>query len=274
MTTRIHGLLALLLLLQLPAWAADAPMKPEYARHVEALKPKVPEGFTIVVEEPFVVIGDESPADVKAFAKDTVRWAVKMLSQDYFGKPPSEIYDIWLFKGKESYERNTEAIFHEKPISPYGYCSGGRMLMNIATGGGTLVHEIVHAYIASNFPGCPTWFNEGLASLYEQCGAVDGYIHGYPNWRLPGLKEAIKAGRTPSFEKLMAMDQAEFYADWSACYGQARYLCYYMQEKGLLVKFYKEFRDNAKDDPRARRRSNGSSARRTSTPSRPAGKRK
>jgi hypothetical protein len=32
-------------------------------------------------------------------------------------------------------------------------------------------------------------------------------------------------------------------------YAQARYLCYYLQEKGLLARFYREFRANRKDDP-------------------------
>ena len=34
--------------------------------------------------------------------------------------------------------------------------------MNISTGGGTLVHEIVHPFIEANFPACPPWLNEGL----------------------------------------------------------------------------------------------------------------
>ena len=46
--------------------------------------------------------------------------------------------------------------------------------MNIATGGGTLVHEIVHPFVEANFPGCPTWFNEGLGSLYEQSAERKG----------------------------------------------------------------------------------------------------
>ena len=48
--------------------------------------------------------------------------------------------------------------------------------MNISTGGGTLVHEIVHPFIQSNFPNCPSWFNEGLGSLYEQCRERNGKI--------------------------------------------------------------------------------------------------
>ena len=50
------------------------------------------------------------------------------------------------------------------------------LVMNIATGGGTLVHEIVHPFMEANFPACPSWFNEGLGSLYEQSGARDGRI--------------------------------------------------------------------------------------------------
>lgn len=122
--------------------------------------------------------------------------------------------------------------------------------MNISTGGGTLVHEIVHPFIASNFPECPSWFNEGLASLYEQCGERDGKITGYTNWRLRGLQQAINGDKVPPFKELMSTTTREFYnADPGSNYGQARYLCYYLQERGLLVKYYHAFRKNAKADP-------------------------
>ena len=108
--------------------------------------------------------------------------------------------------------------------------------MNIATGGGTLVHEIVHPFMAANFPGCPAWFNEGLGSLYEQCGEDDGHIRGYTNWRLAGppagdpqeahslLEDAPARPATASSTKRTA----------GTNYAQARYLCYYLQERGLL----------------------------------------
>jgi hypothetical protein len=32
-------------------------------------------------------------------------------------------------------------------------------------------------------------------------------------------------------------------------YAQSRYLCYYLQEKKLLVKFYKQFHAHQKTDP-------------------------
>jgi hypothetical protein len=225
----------------------------DFARHVEVLKKKLPSGgFTIIVQPPFVVIGDESADSVKGHAENTIKWAVDKLKQDYFSRDPKEILDIWLFKDSDSYERNALALFGAKPDTPYGYYSSTHkaLIMNISTGGGTLVHEIVHPFIEANFPACPPWLNEGLGSLYEQSGEVSGHIHGYPNWRLPGLQNAIKAGRVPSFKSLTSLDAQGFYnEDKGTNYSQARYLCYYLQQRGLLVKFYKEFYLHQKTDP-------------------------
>ena len=86
--------------------------------------------------------------------------------------------------------------------------------------------------------------------MYEQCGEKDGHIYGYVNWRLPGLQRAIKAGQVGSFKNLLAMKLNAFYGDDRGVnYAQARYLCYYLQEKGLLLKFYKQFHANQKSDP-------------------------
>ena len=241
-----------------PAAAAKpetSPINPEndFAAHVERLKQKLPsQDFSIVIQPPFVVVGDESSEVVKEHSERTVKWAVDKLKQDYFTKDPKDILDIWLFKDSASYERNAVTLFGSKPTTPYGYFSSTHkaLVMNISTGGGTLVHEIVHPFIEANFPACPPWLNEGLGSLYEQCGEIDGHIHGYTNWRLPGLQDAIKAGTLTSFKKLLAMGNSAFYDDdRGANYAQARYLCYYLQQRGLLVKFYREFHAHQKDDP-------------------------
>ena len=109
--------------------------------------------------------------------------------------------------------------------------------MNIATGGGTLVHELVHPFIAASFPAVPAWFNEGLASLYEAVREEHGQMWGLPNWRLAGLQRAIRAGKLPSFAMMTGDSDARFYAS-STGYAQARYLCLYLQEKGLLHRYY------------------------------------
>ncbi len=227
----------------------------EFDQHMADIRQKVPsQEFTVVRQAPFVVIGDEPAEMVRSRASSIVKLAVDSLKRDYFAKDPTEIIDIWLFKDKESYEQHTREIFGDKPTTPYGYYSAQHraLIMNIATGGGTLVHEIVHPYMRANFPACPPWFNEGMGSLYEQSTERDGHIRGLTNWRLAGLQRAIKDGRLLSFEKLTALNGREFYGDpngYGSYYGQSRYLCYYLQEKNLLVEFYREFVAHHADDP-------------------------
>jgi hypothetical protein len=223
-----------------------------YAAHVKQLRNKADETFTIIVTPPFVVVGDETPATVKRRAEGTVAWAVKKLKEAYFAEDPNEILDIWLFKDKQSYEENALRLFNKKPDTPFGYFSAQdrAMVMNISTGGGTLVHEIVHPFMAANFPDCPSWFNEGLGSLYEQSGEENGQIRGYTNWRLPGLQEAIRAKKLPSFKTLCSTGTRDFYEkDRGANYAQARYLCYYLQQQELLKKFYHQFYKDRREDP-------------------------
>jgi hypothetical protein len=225
----------------------------DFTAHVAQLKKKLPStDFTIIVEKPFVVIGDEPADAVKEHSIRTVKWAVDKLKQEYFSKDPKEILDIWLFKDAASYERNAKLLFGYKPDTPYGYYSKihKALVMDISTGGGTLVHEIVHPFIEANFPNCPPWLNEGLGSLYEQSGEVNGRIHGFTNWRLHRLQADIKARQVPSFRKLTDMSVPEFYNFESGLhYAQSRYLLYYLQQKGLLTKFYREFYAHQKTDP-------------------------
>ena len=224
----------------------------QYAQHIIKLKRKLPPGFSVIVEPPFVVIGDSGPKKVRAQAKNTVRFAVDHLKKQFFPNDPKRILNIWLFRNKDSYEKNTLKLWGEVPNTPYGYYSSdhGVLVMNIATGGGTLVHEIVHPFVERNFPEAPAWFNEGLGSLYEQSARRRGKIVGLTNWRLAGLQRALRKGRVPSFRQLTHTNSSAFYkADPGTNYSQARYLLYYLQERGLLERFYHEFYARRKTDP-------------------------
>lgn len=234
---------------------APAPPKAlDFDAHLIELQKRLPsEDFHHIVQSPFVVIGDGPKEMVELTSRRTVKWAVDLLKKDFFPQDPDHIIDVWLFKDRESYLKHNLLLWNEVPSTPFGYYSSANrvLVMNIATGGGTLVHEIVHPFMAANFEACPSWFNEGLASLYEQCRERDGKIMGLVNWRLDGLQDAIKEGTLPTFEELLATSDYEFYegAHSGTNYGQARYLCYYLQSQGLLRKFYKEFAANADKDP-------------------------
>ena len=104
---------------------------------------------------------------------------------------------------------------------------------------------------SAGFPGCPTWFNEGLASLYEQPDERDGHIRGKTNWRLGALKAAIGKGRSPSLHAVVASTRDEFYDEQrsGAYYAAARYLLYYLQERGRLRDNYRGFLASREKDP-------------------------
>ncbi len=233
--------------------AADPLRDADYSEHAAKLRQKLPSAdFHVVVQKPFVVVGDLDEGDLRRWATKTVAWSVDRLKKEYFSKDPPHVLEIWLFKDEASYRKHTLQLFGDRPTTPYGYYSRRHraLIMNIATGGGTLVHEIVHPFMEANFPECPAWFNEGLASLYEQCGDRDGRIWGQTNWRLRGLQAALRDDRVPPFATLCGTSTHEFYReDPGTNYAQARYLCYYLQQKGLLAKFYHEFRKAARQDP-------------------------
>jgi len=232
--------------------ASDGNTAADFAQHVMQLRKIVPQGFTIAVEPPFAIVSDAHPIEVAAYAHGTIRRAVALLKKDFFARDPKEIVDIWLLSDDVSYTEHARRVFGESPDTPYGFYSREHqaIVINIATGGGTLVHEIVHPFIAANFPSCPPWLDEGLASLYEYPTSVDGHIRGLVNWRLPTLKAAIALGELPTFEWLTSRTDDQFYGeDPGTNYAEARYLCYFLQQRGKLVDFYHAFYEARAVDP-------------------------
>jgi hypothetical protein len=228
-----------------------------YAAHVAALKKRLRKAglgdMVVRVEAPFVVVGDT--ADGLGEGVKTVRWAADSLEHRLFQARPTKILDIYLFESADSYEAGVKTLTGDEPTTPYGFYSASNkgLFMNIATGGGTLVHEIVHPYVEADFSNAPAWLNEGLGSLFEQSAEKDGHIVGLTNWRLNGLQKAMARGqKLPSFKELAAMSDHEFYAEERGTnYSQSRYLMYYLQEHDLLVKFYTAARAARDSDPTA-----------------------
>ncbi len=227
----------------------------EYAEHVRKLRERLRArglgNLQVRIEVPFVVAGDGTSEELER-SLETVRWATDKLEQDFFARRPAKILDVFLFQTAESYERGVEALTGDAPGTPNGFYSSanGGLFMNISTGGGTLVHEIVHPYVEADLPSAPPWLNEGLGSLFEQSAERDGHIVGRTNWRLAGLQRAIARDGLPSFRELTSKGSAAFYDDERGTnYAQSRYLLYYLQEQGLLRDFYRAFRAARAKDP-------------------------
>lgn len=209
------------------------------------------ERFSYVVAGPFVIAGDGGAVKLARYRDNTILAAARALRATYFEKEPTEPILILLFEHADPYRRLAKKWFGDDDVPHFGFFrrSDRVMLMNVGTGTGTLVHELVHALMAPDFPDVPDWFNEGLASLYEQCSLSADTIKGHENWRLPDLQAAIRKSRLRPLEDIIG--DPRFYDDRRVGlnYAQARYLMFYLQEKGLLKDYYRRFREGAREDP-------------------------
>ena len=207
--------------------------------------------FTIVVSSPFVFVSDEETADLTALIDRTIKWIVPKLKAMYFRKAPKANTIIWLLQNRESYENYVQKYGFTDHLQKAGYFSSkdNEIVVDAYHCYGTLVHEIIHAFMASNFPCCPAWFNEGFASLHNKC-KEEGEILGLPDSRLSDIQGAILTQTVLSFQELCALGKKDFYQfDEERNYAQTQYLCYYLQQQGLLKDFYQTFQRNHREDP-------------------------
>jgi hypothetical protein len=210
--------------------------------------------LTMVVHSPFILAGNYSREKLTAFYTDLIQPSAAALWRMYFTNRPDTPIVVWLFSDAKSYAAHAERIYGDKNVSVYGYYKPDKraLVMNLATGGGTLIHELTHSLAVYDFPGQPDWFNEGLASLYEQSTwtgqGEKQQLVGMANWRLPKLQESITAKQLPPLTTLMKDNDFRGQA-MGRNYAQARYLCMYLQEQGKLGEFYRRYRDNRLNDP-------------------------
>ncbi|MBZ0202446.1 MAG: hypothetical protein IT281_02950 [Ignavibacteria bacterium] len=223
----------------------------DFNNRIEELKRLLSSDFTVEQHSYFIIVSNLSAEETEKVTAGTIDKAVDCFYNNYFDSRPSEPTTIFLFKNDETYRWWAKKLYDDDDLSRYGYYKpfAKTMLMNINTGTGTLVHEMTHALVRYDFPDIPSWFNEGLGSLYERCSLNNKQILGYVNWRLPALQDAINDKSYTSLDKLFKTDYDEFYGNRSDVnYSQARYICMYLQEAGLLKNFYKLFRDTYGED--------------------------
>jgi hypothetical protein len=209
------------------------------------IRGELDETFNFLVNPPFVVAGNLPKDELASFARSCVTAPAEIMWRDYFTRRPEKPITILLFRDADTYKDWAKKLFDDADVSPFGYYKPDKrtMVMNIATGGGTLVHELTHALIVWDFPDVPQWFNEGLGSLHEGCGMRTGKIIGLVNWRLPALQKAAEEKKLRPLREMIATD--DFYGEQRGLnYAQSRYLMMYLQQQGKLEELYRYYRDH------------------------------
>jgi hypothetical protein len=223
-----------------------------FVQRLAEMREPLGEEFIVEREGIFLIASDLPREQFDRIRTFTIRRSARAMWRAYFDARPAAPIAIYLFRDGRSYRRWAKTLFGDAEVPHFGYYrpASRTMVMNIATGTGTLVHEMTHALMRPDFPDVPTWLDEGLASLHEQCQVREDTIIGLENWRLPALQEAIRDDKLVPLDTLVGMREAKFRGEGVGLhYAEARYLVMYLQHKGLLRRFYRAFRDGRDDDP-------------------------
>jgi hypothetical protein len=210
------------------------------------------QGFSAVEEPPFVVIGAGDEAAVGELATGVIRPAAAALRRDFFDADPGADLQIWLFPDAHSRERHAPSVVAHHDAGRDGYYSVADhvIVATLSAGEQSPLHYLVHAYMRTNLPACPVWYDEGLGTLFEVSAVEDGHLVGRVDGRLPGLQQAIRGGELPDLATLAGLSAPEFHGPGHELHaGMARYLCYYLQQHDLLPSFHRQLLANTADDP-------------------------
>lgn len=222
-----------------------------YGRAAARIQTQLPESWVTLDQSPFLVTGNVSREGLQQALDEVIVPTWQALAVDYFDHTPAEPITIVLMADEASYG---------DAVGRFGYNGKGeyaglysrrdrRVVLNLATGYGTLAHELTHALAHADFLKMPAWFDEGLASLHEECTfSVDGRrLIGQANWRDAVLRSALRRANPPQIEALVTEAFAKREANVD--YALARNLCRYLQSQNLLGAYYRKCRARIYSDP-------------------------
>ncbi|HUQ72715.1 MAG TPA: hypothetical protein VM165_24525 [Planctomycetaceae bacterium] len=212
----------------------------------------VPENWTLLPRSPFVLAGDLPEPELRELWRGTIAPTARALAVGYFDRQPEEPILLVVMSTDESYRAALKFLGHSGRSEYAGLYDRDerRLVLNLSTGEGTLAHELTHALAHADFPEMPEWFDEGLASLHEECQFSDDGLRlvGLGNWRGESLRDSLSRQRLPSITEFVNHrfgDRGRTARE----YAYARYLCLYLQERQLLGIFYRKCRENVAVDP-------------------------
>ncbi len=172
-----------------------------------------------------------------------------------FTKRPDRAVTAFIFDAQDPFDAHCGSRAGAEPESLFGmYTLKTRTIcINAGPGASTLVHEMVHPLIQTDFPHAPAWIDEAIASLYESpIFPTPGEIEGVSNWRLARLRRALDSAAEkdkPRVGALFAMSDADFRGpDIDLHYAVARFFAQWLDARRALWPFYRGWRDGYADD--------------------------
>ncbi len=225
--------------------SASAAVSPVVSAKVSETRSAHPKLKVSVVADVFVVASNGGNK-VHRRARSVIAHAAKALNAEFFDRHTmTEPVVAFVLKNGWHYRRFVESHYGKGSFTGdnLGFYDPARrwLVMNHGPGPGTLAHELVHPLLATDYPDCPTWLNEGFASLLERKTYRDGRLAPRVNWRMRGLRPNLDA---VSLKALMTTTTSEFYGDSAGLnYAAARHFLVWLRRQGHFRAFYKAMRD-------------------------------
>jgi hypothetical protein len=148
-----------------------------------------------------------------------------------------------------SYQAFVKELGWNPRQTPRGFTAADYIIVDMDHGSSsTVLHEMMHILIHNDLQGiAATWIDGGIPRLYENSGWKNGYSYVKINFGLKQLKQVID---TPDYIKLTDLARTDkFYYDGRHFpFDQARFIMYYLNEKNLLEKFYKNYKVTMEKD--------------------------
>ena len=170
-----------------------------------------------------------------------------------------------LFGDEKAFEAYAWKTAQKEWYSGFYVQKGRTVVGDMSRGSDVFLHELCHGLFIDDFNDLfPTWLGEGLAELFEQF-AIDGdTVRGLPGTTPGTIRKAYKDGKAPRLKDFIQMRGVEFHdrargrggvdpMKVTLHYTLARAVVLYLQDQGLLVRFYTNLRKTrvatARQDP-------------------------
>jgi len=194
-------------------------------------------------ERNFVYLHAKPDAEFVALRRGLEAYADCQWRDLFQNKPQRPIYIVLLtaadspkvFKGRVGGFYN--------PAASTLFCSD--MPVNKLLRTDVVIHEFTHALHYADMHARrqehPIWLIEGLATLFESSDHDAGSVKPRHNHRLLVAQQAARQHALLPWPALMSLNHPQFMARAQLAYAEARYVLFYLHQKGLLKRFYDEY---------------------------------
>ena len=235
---------------------ARADLAADVRQRTEAARRTYGDGVPLRVESDlFVLVRAEEGARFDE-AADLAQRGLDAYLGSFFSRRPDRAVTVYVVRSATAFAQLRDGRLTSRVEGDLGaYSRSTRdLIVNIGPGSSSILHELVHPLVQTDFPRAPSWFEEGIAALFEKpVFDPPGELHGARNWRTNRLDAALaspaKRGKM-HLQSLFALDDNTLDGpDQDVDNAMARTFCQWVDGRGLLWPFYRAWRDGVAEDP-------------------------